>query len=72
MQTDKWLPWLLYPDYDAEQDSGLNVFFEINSYGSTKAIINMGSTFVFLVTLIGITLLERCLTLLLLRIPRWP
>ncbi|TNV86930.1 hypothetical protein FGO68_gene6935 [Halteria grandinella] len=54
LQTDKWLPQLFYKNYG--DDSGLNVYFEINSYGSTRAVVNLGSTFIYLMIQIGMVL----------------
>lgn len=56
LQTDKWLPYLFYPDYDQLGDQGLNSYFEINSFGSTRAVINLGSTLVYLLLQLGMVI----------------
>ena len=31
-QTDKWLPQLFFSEDELDNDEGLNIFFELNSY----------------------------------------
>ena len=45
-QTDGWLPPIFFTDND--DDSGLNNIFDINSFRSTRAIKNLGSTTLFI------------------------
>lgn len=63
-QTDKWLPQLLYSEYD-DDDEALNLFFEINSYTSKMVVQNLGSTIIFLLIfffVIHITLVIKVLS----------
>lgn len=43
-QTDDWLPPAMFSKAEEDKDQGLNRVFEVNSYSSTKAVKNMGST----------------------------
>ncbi|TNV87094.1 hypothetical protein FGO68_gene10709 [Halteria grandinella] len=54
LQTDKWLPELLFSKKVLSQDEGLNEYFELNGLESTKLLINLGSTLIFLIVFIQI------------------
>jgi hypothetical protein len=41
------LPPFLFSKTEEDQDEGLNRIFEVNNYGSTKAVKNMGSTVLY-------------------------
>ena len=55
LQTDKWLTPLLFPDKastsDAFDDQPLNAYFDENGFQSKMSMRNLGSTFVYLLTL---------------------
>ncbi|TNV86972.1 hypothetical protein FGO68_gene4936 [Halteria grandinella] len=53
LQTDKWLPKLFFSE-QSEEDEALDSFFEVNGFGSTRLINNLGSTFVFLMIFLGL------------------
>lgn len=59
LQTDQWLPQLVYSDigYDQDEEEGLNGFFDLNGFGSTRFAVNLGSTFVFAIGLMAFHLL---------------
>ncbi|TNV86723.1 hypothetical protein FGO68_gene14370 [Halteria grandinella] len=46
LQTDKWVPQLLFPD-DAD-DGPLNECFNMGGYSSQQSLLNAGSSFVYL------------------------
>ncbi|TNV86738.1 hypothetical protein FGO68_gene10525 [Halteria grandinella] len=47
LQTDQWLPQIIYPGIDSDEEEGLNEYFEMNGFGSMRFANNLGSTFVF-------------------------
>lgn len=54
LQTDKWLPGLLFSEESLSKDEGLNEFFGLNGLDSTKLLINLGSTLIFMLVFIQI------------------
>ena len=46
--TEKWFPALLSTISIAEEDHGINEFFEDNGFQSTTLVMILGSTLVFL------------------------
>jgi hypothetical protein len=64
LQTDKWLPLILpeTPEGQEELDTPLNAYFEMNGYSSKSVILNMGSTFVFIIIFALVHMLALILT----------
>jgi len=61
-QADLWLSPILQENNDDEDDdSGLNEFFEESGFQSMFMIVNLGSTFVFILLITMILLLQLIL-----------
>ncbi len=69
LQTDQWLvPFLKNLNVDNEgnllEEDPLNEYYENSGFSSTSMLINLGSTFVYILALAGLMLIHLLLKLL--------
>ena len=63
MQADDWLiPFFKRFDVDEDEnslpDQGLNQFFENSGFSSMHMLINLGSTFIYILVVLGVVILQ--------------
>jgi hypothetical protein len=63
--TDMWLPQLfMNPNEAQKEQKGINSYFEQNGFASKILVINLGSSFVYLVIYMAIFILHMNLKLI--------
>ena len=75
MQADDWLiPFFKRFDVDEDEnslpDQGLNQYFENSGFSSMHMLINLGSTFIYVLVIIGVVIVQLLFKAIPLYLPR--